>query len=186
MIDGEPLANAVVSLHHVGRGKSKFPASASHGKAMQDGTFALETFDPADGAPEGEFIATVFLVEEKIDADGDKSYGPNLLPPVYSKPETWPLQTEDYVVHKRTRATATEEAITQLNMLQSLRLRNESVALRRRFTNLEDAHSIQQCCRLDTQQFRRASPAIDFSARLFQTGKDVVPFLLLQFGGSNE
>jgi len=93
VIDGEPLANAVVSLHHVGHGKSKFPAHLHpHGKAIQDGTFALETFDPADGAPEGEFIATVFLVEEKIDADGDKSYGPNLLPPVYSKPETSPFK----------------------------------------------------------------------------------------------
>lgn len=95
LIDGEPLANAVIALHVAGssKTKSKLPKHTHpRGRAAQDGTFALETFDRADGAPEGEFVATVFLVEEKVDADGDKVYGPNLLPPIYGKPESSPLK----------------------------------------------------------------------------------------------
>lgn len=90
VIDGQPIANAAIVLHHVGN--SKLPQNLHpRGMATSDGTFSLETFDRADGAPEGEFIATVSLLEENI-VDGEKSYGLNLLPAVYSRPETSPLK----------------------------------------------------------------------------------------------
>ena len=47
--------------------------------------------DPKDGAPDGDFVATVFLVEE-TEVDGERQTGPNVLPAVYSKPETSPLK----------------------------------------------------------------------------------------------
>jgi hypothetical protein len=93
IIDGEPLANAAIVLHRVDKQKSKLPANMfPRGKAEPDGTFALATFDRADGAPDGEFIATVFLVEEKLEPDGERSFGPNLLPAVYSRPESSPFK----------------------------------------------------------------------------------------------
>lgn len=90
IMDGKPLANAAIVLHRVG--ESKVPANLHpRATAAGDGTFKLETFDPADGAPEGEFVATVFLTEESV-VDGEKQAGPNILPAVYSKPETSPLK----------------------------------------------------------------------------------------------
>jgi hypothetical protein len=96
-IDGKPLPNAVVALHRVGaanvKGKPKYPAHLHpHGQAGEDGTFALETFERSDGAPDGEFVATVYLVESKVDVNGDVIYGPNLLPRIYNKPETSPFK----------------------------------------------------------------------------------------------
>ncbi|MDB5346342.1 MAG: hypothetical protein JWP89_4719 [Schlesneria sp.] len=90
IMDGQPLANAAIVLHRVG--ESKLPANLHpRGKATADGSFALETFDAADGAPEGEFVATVFLNEE-TEVDGEKMAGPNILPTVYSRPETSPFK----------------------------------------------------------------------------------------------
>lgn len=90
ILDGQPLANAAIVLHRVG--DPKFPKNLyPRGKATEDGTFRLETFDPADGAPDGEFVATVFLTEE-VEVDGEKQAGPNVLPTVYSRPETSPLK----------------------------------------------------------------------------------------------
>lgn len=90
IMDGQPLANAAIVLHRVGQ--SKLPANLHpRAKATADGSFALETFDPADGAPEGDFVATVFLNEES-EIDGEKQAGPNILPAVYSRPETSPFK----------------------------------------------------------------------------------------------
>jgi len=90
ILDGQPLANAAIVLHRVG--DSKLPANLHpRGKANEDGTFSLETFDTADGAPDGDFVATVFLTQD-TEVDGEPQAGPNLLPAVYSKPETSPLK----------------------------------------------------------------------------------------------
>jgi hypothetical protein len=90
VIDGTPLANASVVLHRVG--ESRIPANLHpRARAGEDGSFALETFDPADGAPNGEFVATVFL-HEAIEVNGEKQAGPNVLPVLYSRPETSPLK----------------------------------------------------------------------------------------------
>lgn len=90
VIDGEPLANASIVLHRIGN--SKVPANLHpRARAKDDGTFALETFDPADGAPNGEFIATVFL-NPAIEVNGETQAGPNVLPAVYSRPDTSPLK----------------------------------------------------------------------------------------------
>lgn len=90
IMDGQPLPNAAIVLHRLG--DSKLPANLHpRAKASADGSFALETFDAADGAPEGEFVATVFLNEESV-VDGEKMAGPNILPTVYSRPETSPFK----------------------------------------------------------------------------------------------
>ncbi len=93
VIDGKPLANAAVVLHPVGQTKKLPPNLHPHAKAAPDGSFALETFDPADGAPDGEFVATVFLVAE-TEVNGEKNYSGNLLPAVYSDPGTSPIRVK--------------------------------------------------------------------------------------------
>ena len=91
-MNGEPLANASIVLHRVG--KSKLPINLHpRAKVSEDGTFSLETFDRADGAPNGEFIATVFLTKDE-DVNGEILPGPNILPVVYSRPETSPLKIQ--------------------------------------------------------------------------------------------
>lgn len=94
VMNGEPLANATIVLHSTGKSTKakKVPVNVRpHAKAEADGSFVLATFDKADGAPEGEFVATIYLNEETI-VDGETQLGPNKLPAVYSKPETSPIR----------------------------------------------------------------------------------------------
>ena len=90
VMDGVALPQASVVLHPVGN--SKLPKGIQpRGIAESDGGFAVETFASADGAPEGEFVATVHLLKSVV-VDGDSIPGPNLLPIVYSRPETSPFR----------------------------------------------------------------------------------------------
>lgn len=90
ILNGEPIANASIVLHRVGH--SNVPVNLHpRARAKDDGSFALETFDPGDGAPNGEFVATVCL-NKTIEADGETLPGPNVLPAVYSRPDTSPLK----------------------------------------------------------------------------------------------
>lgn len=92
VIDNEPLAKASIVLHPIG--KTKLPNGVQpRAVANQSGGFEVGTFAAADGAPEGEFIATVFLFEPIV-VDGDSIAGPNLLPAIYSKPETSPFKVK--------------------------------------------------------------------------------------------
>ncbi len=95
VMNGLPLANAAIVLHRTDKSKtSKMPAYLHpHGKAEADGSFVLATFDKADGAPEGDFVATVHLTEQ-IEVDGETQGGPNQLPAVYAKPETSPFRVK--------------------------------------------------------------------------------------------
>ena len=90
MMNGEPLGDAAIVLHRIGH--SKIPANLHpRARANGDGTFVLESFDPADGAPNGDFVATVCL-NKAVVTDGETLPGPNVLPAVYSRPETSPLK----------------------------------------------------------------------------------------------
>jgi hypothetical protein len=90
IMEGVALPQASVVLHPVG--KSKLPQGLSpRATAREDGSFTVATFARADGAPEGEFVATVHLLKQVI-VDGDSIPGPNVLPEVYSRPETSPFR----------------------------------------------------------------------------------------------
>lgn len=90
VMEGEALPQASVVLHPVGN--TKLPKGLTpHATAKDDGGFAVATFSEADGAPEGEFIATVHLLKPVV-VDGDTIPGPNVLPEVYSRPETSPFR----------------------------------------------------------------------------------------------
>lgn len=92
VLEGEPVPNATVVLHPLG--KSKLPGAIQpHATVSPDGGFAVGTFESNDGAPEGEFVATVYLIETKV-VDGEQILGPNHLPAVYALPETSPLRVK--------------------------------------------------------------------------------------------
>lgn len=90
VLDGTPLAQATVVLHPTG--DSKLPSGIlPRGTADADGSLVFQTFDSADGSPEGSFVATVHLMKPVL-AEGELVPGPDLSPAVYRTPETSPLK----------------------------------------------------------------------------------------------
>jgi len=80
-----PLVGARIRLHPRGM---TLPDDATPSATVQDdGTFAFTTFEKGDGAPAGEYVATVQWF--RVVKDG--SVGGNALPPRYGSPTTSPL-----------------------------------------------------------------------------------------------
>jgi predicted phosphodiesterase len=84
-VDGVPAANASIVFHMKEPG-AKAPRRTCDGLIESDGSFALSTYAPSDGAPAGEYVVTI--------AHGDgfalKGPGPEI-PEVYRKAATSPL-----------------------------------------------------------------------------------------------
>jgi hypothetical protein len=83
-LDGKPLAHAFVVLHP--QGVTGADDVRPHAHADANGSFALTTYDSADGAPVGEYRITV--EKYKPPKESDKGLPVNLLPARYAKPET--------------------------------------------------------------------------------------------------
>lgn len=80
-----PLVGAQIRLHPRGM---TLPDDATPSATVQDdGTFALTTFTKGDGAPAGDYVATVQWF--RVAKDG--SAGGNALPKRYASPTTSPL-----------------------------------------------------------------------------------------------
>lgn len=80
-----PLVGARIRLHPRGM---TLPDDATPSATVQDdGTFAFTTFEKGDGAPAGDYVATVQWF--RVAKDG--SVGGNALPPRYGSPTTSPL-----------------------------------------------------------------------------------------------
>ncbi len=56
-VDGKPAAEVSVTLHQVGGMDLEVP-SVSATTTMEDGTFAVSTFEAGDGVPVGDYVAT--------------------------------------------------------------------------------------------------------------------------------
>lgn len=61
LVDGKAAAGAVVSFHPLGDPNPN--ALPSHACVADDGTYSLTTYVTADGAPEGEYVVTVYWAE---------------------------------------------------------------------------------------------------------------------------
>ena len=91
LYEGKPVPHAFVVLHPAtpeGRNGSR-PSAVANAK----GEFALTSRKARDGAPTGEYVATVEwrpLVQRK----GEYEPGPNRLPNRYSKPESSGLRIQ--------------------------------------------------------------------------------------------
>ena len=66
------------------------------GKVREDGSFTLTTYDADDGAPGGEYTATIQW-NKLIKKGQDYVAGPNVIPRAYEVPETssWKVTVAD-------------------------------------------------------------------------------------------
>ena len=86
---GQPIDGATLILHRQGEPLADVPAPSARVNA--DGSFATTTFAAEDGAPAGEYVATVEW-RKQVQKNGDWTYGPNLLPAAYADPGKSPLK----------------------------------------------------------------------------------------------
>jgi len=89
---GKPIEGGLIQLHPY-RTDFQMPVKP-RGTLKKDGTFTLMTFNPNDGAPAGEYLVTVTWNREVQGADGEVAPGPNVLPEIYSKPDTSNLKVK--------------------------------------------------------------------------------------------
>jgi hypothetical protein len=82
---GQPAYGAQVVLHAAN--PSEIDQTAPVGDVKSDGTFNVTVYEPGDGAPEGDYVATVQWFKKVGDA-----MGPNVLPQEYSSPRTSPVK----------------------------------------------------------------------------------------------
>jgi hypothetical protein len=87
---GKPLEGAVVAFYPQGQSK---PKNVPWARTDAEGRFRLATYDPADGAPEGEYAVTVVHNPLQKTLDG-WSPGPNVLPAKYAQPGTTDLRAQ--------------------------------------------------------------------------------------------
>jgi hypothetical protein len=92
--DGKPTAGAMIVLHPKGGASTGVPAPRA--QVEKDGSFRFTTYKAGDGAPPGEYVATIAWYK-LVGAPGDLKAGPNVLPPKYSnvKTSTWEVRVAD-------------------------------------------------------------------------------------------
>ena len=86
MLDGKPLAEAIVVMHPVSgdvEGGQKPLATTDAG-----GRFSMTTFFSGDGAPPGDYAVTIELRAHRMLGEELVRDGPNLLPSRYARPDT--------------------------------------------------------------------------------------------------
>jgi hypothetical protein len=86
---GKPAAGALVVLHP----KVSTPENQSvrpRAYVQEDGSFQLSSYESNDGAPIGDYAVVLVWPKTVKAANGEASAGPNILPPLYSRPETSP------------------------------------------------------------------------------------------------
>lgn len=84
VFQNKPAVGAVVTLHP----KGEWPHKAlPQGTTDDDGNFRIGTLDMADGAPRGDYVATV----QWFPVAPDGSVGRNALPPRYASRDSTPL-----------------------------------------------------------------------------------------------
>jgi hypothetical protein len=88
---GQAPAGAQIVLHSVSP-KADSQVAPS-GTVKDDGTFQISAYDQADGAPPGEYVATIqwFRI---VQTEGGGGRGPNVLPATYSDPATSPIKVK--------------------------------------------------------------------------------------------
>jgi hypothetical protein len=59
------------------------------GIVLDDGSFKVTAYDPEDGAPQGDYVATVQWFKITKEAGGP---GPNVIPKKYTNPKTSPIK----------------------------------------------------------------------------------------------
>lgn len=68
-VDGTPAENAVIAFHPVNR--TEWGSATSRAVVDREGRFSLTTYAANDGAPEGEYVVTVYWPERALDPAGE-------------------------------------------------------------------------------------------------------------------
>lgn len=68
-VGDKPAEAAVVAFHP--RNRSEWASATSRGVVDRDGRFSLTTYAANDGAPEGEYVVTVYWPERALDPAGE-------------------------------------------------------------------------------------------------------------------
>jgi hypothetical protein len=89
VVQGQPAAGAQVVLHPVGAKVDQ--TFSAVGKVQDDGTFKISAFGNGDGAPPGEYVATVQWFK-LVQNDGGAGPGPNVIPRDYGDPARSPFK----------------------------------------------------------------------------------------------
>lgn len=84
---GKPPAGAIVVLNPVGTSENHDVMPT--GTVKDDGSFSVTAYEPGDGAPQGEYVATVQWYKVTKELGGP---GPNVLPKTYATPKTSPVK----------------------------------------------------------------------------------------------
>jgi hypothetical protein len=89
LFEGRPAAGATIVLHPQDPSLSARPRAS----VKPDGSIVVTTYEPGDGAPAGEYKATVEWHRPVAgrEAGDDELPPPNVLPPAFARPGTTPL-----------------------------------------------------------------------------------------------
>jgi hypothetical protein len=90
LFNGRPIPHAFVVLHPLEDGKPRAPLPTA--TTNDDGYFVMSSYHAEDGAPAGEYIATVEWRKATAVKGEDPVLSANLLPAKYSKPATSDLR----------------------------------------------------------------------------------------------
>lgn len=83
---GKPPVGAQVILHSAGAGA--VDGVVPVGTVQQDGSFTITSYEPGDGAPEGQYVALIRWF--RLSKDGTP--GPNVLPAKYASATATPVK----------------------------------------------------------------------------------------------
>jgi hypothetical protein len=84
---GQPPVGATVVLHSISGANTSDVAPT--GTVKDDGSFAITSYEPGDGAPQGEYVATIEWFKFAPELGGA---GPNVIPPRYVSAKTSPVK----------------------------------------------------------------------------------------------
>ena len=84
---GQAPTGATVVLHPADAAKTG--DFAPTGTVKSDGTFSITSYDPDDGAPQGEYVATIEWYKFEKSLGG---VGPNVIPKKYTSAKTSPIK----------------------------------------------------------------------------------------------
>jgi hypothetical protein len=87
--NGQVPEGAQVVLHP--RGHTLPPDVVAQGIVRNDGSFKVGVYQADDGAPPGDYVATVQWFKV-VASEGGGGRGPNVIPKTYSDPATSPIQ----------------------------------------------------------------------------------------------
>ncbi len=84
---GKPPVGAQIVLHPVNAAETSDVAPSV--VVGSDGSFTITAYDPGDGAPQGDYVATIHW-HKFVASEGGA--GPNVLPKEYASPATSPVK----------------------------------------------------------------------------------------------